>query len=168
MTCMAGAAALRRVIGHSVALLSVFAVISCDGAGTPEATEAREFVLAGETFVMNAPPEAELRVDDERALVRITVRPMTRTPSVMEVGLTENGSGESYDRTESWKRSRLDYRVAFMDGGSGGTEVLLVGRLALERRSLHVHCVAQSELFPESLAGWCLPYLRSLALKSGV
>jgi hypothetical protein len=164
---MAGAVAPRRAISHVVALLAVFAVMSCDRVGTPEVTEVREFVLAGETFVMNVPPEAELRVDDQRTLARITIRPRTRTPSVMEIGLAESTSGESYDRSASWTSSRLDYRTAFMDGGSGGTEILLEGSLALERRRLQVRCIAQGELFPESLAGWCLPYLRSLALKSG-
>jgi hypothetical protein len=164
----AASAALRLAIRHAVALLAVLVAMSCVPSGAPEVTEARAFVLAGETFVMNVPPDAEIRVDDGRALARITVRPMTRTPSVMEVGLAESSPSERYDRSESWARSRLDYRVAFMDGGSGGTEVLLEGSLALERRRLEVRCTAQSELFPESLAGWCLPYLRTLALKRGV
>jgi hypothetical protein len=167
MTLMAALAAPRRGI-RVVGLIAVFAVMSCDGAGAPEVTQAREFVLAGETFVMNVPPEAEIRVDDGRALARITIRPMTRTPSVMEIGVAERKLGEVLDRSASWPRSRLDYRVSFMDGGSGGTEVVLEGRLALGPRRIQVRCLAQSELSPESLASWCLPYLRSLALKNGV
>ena len=58
----------------------------------------------------------------------------------------------------------LTYGTAQRDGGSGGKEVTLSGRLTLGGATLLVTCSTQGEL-SQPPADWCLPHLRTIRAK---
>lgn len=66
------------------------------------------------------------------------------------------GAEEAYDQIEGGLR----YLLAANDGGSGGAELELRGRVAVGGREYAVTCTEQDELRPR--VDWCLEVLKSL------
>lgn len=128
-----------------------------------QAPDRQVFVAVdGQRFVIMLPARCRVRRLGDRA--RIVCPPHTRSPKTIRLEPIGPGSpkvpADAKVLTFAAGRS-LAYWITRYEGGSGGREVYLIGRLRLGKTTLAVTCGSQGE-FVRPQADWCVPYLRTM------
>ncbi len=122
----------------------------------------RSVVVGGRRFAISLPARCRVRRLGDGAW--IVCPPHTRSPKTIRV---EPVGPRSPKPPADAKRLAFDagrslvYWITRHEGGSGGREVYLIGRLRLGKTTLAVTCGSQGE-FSRPPADWCVPYLRTM------
>lgn len=111
---------------------------------------------------------ATAQVETREQGVQVELNPGRRTPRTLELVAVAAGRGERFElavdrgvRVDlALGRTVLRSRIEHDDGGSGGPEATLTGRVALGGREVAVFCHAQDEDQPS--LRWCLGLLQTL------
>lgn len=123
------------------------------------------FTIGGKPYLIDLP--ARCKRAENSASPTFLCPPGVRSPQT--IGIAAAGSASpalpAPTKTLTLGPGRtLTYVTASRDGGSGGQEVTLSGRLTVGGSTLTVTCSAQAEL-SQPAVDWCLPHLKTIRAK---
>ncbi|MEM9725285.1 MAG: hypothetical protein AAF909_07475 [Pseudomonadota bacterium] len=162
-----GARRSRRTLGQPAFVLCALILTAC-AAEQPQfegPLEPRDFTLGAARLKMELPEDAAISESPDNAFVWIEIAPDTRSSPNIWLEPFDQDLPFDLSQTQQWRGGgEIIYRMALSEGGSGGAEANLDGRLTLGAQQFTVSCRIQVEDAAEADGGWCLPLLATLRL----
>jgi len=127
--------------------------------------ETRAINLGNKSYRITLPKNPNLlitRVPFVEDGVKVDFQPGRRQPRYLRLTLPAKTAPSSGRTAKIGNGGRLSYSLDDSGGGSGGTEVVLAGRLEFRDHALGIECRMQAEWYTLSDGEWCLQWLRTL------
>lgn len=139
---------------HRTGALLAALIAACTAPTTPR----ERVAIAALRCSLDVPAGTAVALADDGAT--FTTRPGARVPRQFSVHARPSAPGES--RRTLAADVAIAYTLRTADGGSGGAESVLEGRLQAGARSFAVTCNDQAEAPLEADATWCFVWLATL------